>query len=291
MNIIDCQSIRDKMLEEAKVELDKIWENDGVHLKLVVVQVEGDSASDVYIRNKIKTCEQVGIECVHIKLSNDVSFDDLSKVIKGANDDNSVTGLMLQLPVPDHLKPYEQQLIDLISWGKDIDALTTENIGRLWDDKPCITPATPTGIMRLLPNDLSGQNVVIAGRSKLVGKPLIKLLQDRNATVTTIHSKSEFYVHILQGADIFISAIGRPKHWDRDYFYDELLNGTFCVKYIDVGMNRDENGKLCGDIDIETFENFDCDITPVPKGVGVLTTAQLMLNVVKAYKLQKESKL
>ena len=280
MNIINCKEIRAEMLTEAKVELTKIYAHTGRVLKLVVLQVEGDAASDVYIRNKIKTCEEVGIACEHIKMPNDISVEKLVTVIEDLSYSPLCTGIMLQLPLPDHLKPYQQMLLDLIPWYKDVDGLGTDNVGRLWTGQECITPATAQGIMRLLVKDLSETNICVVGRSNLVGKPLVKLLEDRNATVALCHSKTSNLHYITTDADIVITAIGKPK------FFDIRYDGGYNQIWIDVGINRDENGKLCGDIDIDAFQDSNCYITPVPGGVGLLTTAQLVLNVVKAYCLQ-----
>ena len=283
MNIINCKEIRAEMLTEAKVELTKIYALTGRVLKLTVVQVDGDAASDVYIRNKIKTCEDVGIVCDHIKLPNDISVEKLVAVIEDLSYSPLCTGVMLQLPLPDHLKPHQQMLLDLIPWYKDVDGLGTDNVGRLWTGQECITPATAQGVMRLLPNDLSGKNVTILGRSNLVGKPLIKLLLDRNATVEVCHSKTSSLNWHTISSNIVISAIGKPK-----YIKGNCVNSA--QTFIDVGINRDEHGKLCGDLDIDSLREWGhkyCNITPVPGGVGLLTTAQLVLNVVKAYCLQK----
>ena len=280
MNIIDCKKVRQDMLTEAKLELTKIFALEGKVLKLVVIQVEGDPASDVYIRNKIKTCEQVGIKCEHIKLPNDISVGNLRKVIVAASEDSKVHGVMLQLPLPDHLKQYEQSLLDTIPWNKDVDGLCTDNVGRLWNNKPCITPATAQGIMRLLPEDLSGKIACVVGRSNLVGKPLVKLLEERNATVVLCHSKTGDLANCTLGSDIIITAIGKPKYFSAYCAIDDYQT------WIDVGINRDENGKLCGDIDIDDFKNHEIDITPVPSGVGLLTVSQLILNIIKAYKFQ-----
>ena len=283
MNIIDCKKIRQDMLTEAKLELTKIFALEGKVLKLVVIQIEGDPASDVYIRNKIKTCEECGIECEHIKLPNDVSIGNLKKIIVAASEDSKVNGVMLQLPLPEHLKQYEQILLDTIPWYKDVDGLCTDNVGRLWSGKPCIAPATAQGVMRLLPEDLSEQLVCVVGRSNLVGKPLVKLLMDRDATIEIMHSKTDWNdMHLsIESCDVFISAIGKPK-----YFKKSNLEDMYGTTIIDVGINRDENGKLCGDIDTESFENCKVNITPVPSGVGILTVSQLILNIIKAYKFQ-----
>lgn len=282
MNIIDCKDIRNKLLRDLKVDISKI--NDcGQKLKLVVIQVKGDSSSDIYIKNKIKTCSEVGIECEHIALPNDIRFDELSKVIKSANEDFRVTGLMLQLPLPQHLKKYEQELLNMIDWKKDVDGLTTKNIGRLWDNKECIVPATAKGVLKVLQDfELSGGDICIIGRSKLVGKPLMALLERANATVTLCHSKTKDIKTKIASSDIVITAIGQPKHWNCGLFNKKIV--------IDVSINRDENGKLCGDVNWDDKDNlpqlFDCIYTPVPRGVGALTTACLCENVVQCYKLQ-----
>lgn len=278
MNYIDCKSVRDKILEDVKSR------NPG-NLKLVIIQVEGDDASEVYIKNKIKTAESVGIDWEVIRCSNDITYEDLALLIGYHNNLSIVTGVMLQLPLPDHLKDREQDLLDCISWYKDVDGLSTESVGRLWSDLPCIVPATPGGIMHLLPEDLSGKNVTIVNRSKLIGRPLTKLSLDRNATVNVCHSKTKSLYNHTQSADIVITGIGKPL-----YFFD--LHFGKNQKWIDCGINRDENGKLCGDTDFGDFiDDYDrISVTPVPGGVGILTTAQLMLNVIRAYELQKEAK-
>lgn len=279
MKIIDCKSVRQQMLEEAKLEINKIHDKIGKKLKLVVIQVEGDSASDVYIRNKIKTCEECGVNYEHVKLPSDITVGDVYCTIKNYVLDESVHGLMLQLPLPEHLKPYQQDLLDAIPWYMDVDGLTTESIGKLWSGQDCITPATAQGIMRLLPEDLSGYNIAIINRSSLIGKPLAKLILDRNGTPIVCHSKTNSIYTGMAYTDISITAMGRAKSvkYYEDFFNDQMI--------IDAAICRDENGKLCGDIDIETFEDTDCSITPVPNGVGLLTTAQLILNLIKCYSL------
>lgn len=279
MNIIDCKEVRNQMLEEAKTKVDEIYRQKKNKLKLVVIQVEGDAASDVYIRNKLKSCEQVGIECEHIKFPQDVSVVKVMGAIRNYAQQVEVHGIMLQLPLPKDLQKYQQEMLDLIPWYKDVDGLSSASVGRLWTSQPCIAPATAKGVMRLLPEDLSGKDVCIVGRSNLVGKPLVKLLEERNATVTLCHSKTKGKIAHTHNADIVISAIGKPKHFKSYQANDQQT-------WIDVGINRDENGKLCGDVDIDTFKDIYCNITPVPGGVGLLTTAQLVLNVIDAYYLQ-----
>ena len=285
MNIIDCKNKKNETINYVKNETDKIFAETGKKLKLVVFQVEGDDASNVYIRNKKKMCEQCGIECEHVKLPNDVSADDLISKIKNANDDSSVTGIMVQLPLPDHLKKYEQKIIDTINWKKDVDGLTSESTGKLWTNQECIHPATAEGIMSVLDDDLSEKDVLVINRSKLIGKPLVKLLEERNATVTLAHSKTnrKDLILMIRRADIIITATGQPKWIAKHLFVTHRISTI-----IDCGMCRDENGKLCGDVDTESLESIDVAVTVTPGGTGLLTTSQLMLNIVKAYKLQSK---
>ena len=285
MKVIDCKNKKNETINYVKNETDKIFAETGKKLKLVVFQVEGNDASNVYIRNKKKMCEQCGIECEHVKMPNDVSADDLISKIKNANDDSSVTGIMVQLPLPDHLKKYEQEIIDTINWKKDVDGLTSESTGKLWTNQECIHPATAEGIMSVLDDDLSEKDVLVINRSKLIGKPLVKLLEERNATVTLAHSKTnrKDLILMIRRADIIITATGQPKWIAKHLFVTHRISTI-----IDCGMCRDENGKLCGDVDTESLESIDVAVTVTPGGTGLLTTSQLMLNIVKAYKLQSK---
>lgn len=273
MKIIDCKSIRAEMLKEAK-------ERNPGDLRLTIISVEGDPASEVYIRNKVKTAEEVGIRCNVIQCPNDIEYELLKDVIECEANTSVVTGVILQLPLPDHLKPYERELLDCIPWYKDVDGLSSESISRLWSGLPCLTPATPTGILRLLPEDLSGKLVTVISRSDLIGKPLIKLLLDRNASVSVCHSKSGTGIdYLINGADIVVTGIGRAEYFD----FTNTLRGQI---WIDCGINRDVYGRLCGDVASWSLHGMDVSITPVPGGVGILTTAQLMLNVIMAYEIQ-----
>lgn len=285
MKIIDCKNKKNETINYVKNETDNIFAETGKKLKLVVFQVEGDDASNVYIRNKKKLCDQCGIECEHVKLPNDVSASDLISKIKNANNDSDVTGIMVQLPLPDHLKKYEQEIIDTINWKKDVDGLTSESTGKLWTNQECIHPATAEGIMSVLDDDLSEKDVLVINRSKLIGKPLVKLLEERNATVTLAHSKTDRkdLILMIRRADIIITATGQPKWIAKHLFVTHRISTI-----IDCGMCRDENGKLCGDVDTESLEMLDVAVTVTPGGTGLLTTSQLMLNIVKAYKLQSK---
>jgi len=285
MNIIDCKSVRDKILNEIK------GKTDGLSLRIICTT--DDDASKIYIKNKKKMCEKLNIKC---------DIDDMSKCnrmqllryIRVLNMDSCVTGIIVQLPLKEDLKPYQQEILDAIDWEKDVDGLSSVNVGKLWTNQECIVPATAQGVMELLPKSLKCKKILIAGRSDLVGKPLIKLLLDRNATVSVAHSKSfgSFYDLSIQ-CDYFISAIGVPKYYGKLGFIYEHLGVDCCqpIKMIDVGINRDEEGRLCGDIDIEHFTNYDVSITPVPNGIGLLTVACLMRNIVKAKNLQERRNL
>lgn len=279
MNLIDCKPIRASILEEAKTGVEKIVANYGKIPKLVIVSVDGDDASRVYVRNKFKTAEEVGIACVHIVCPEDVGYSELEKVLIEHAIDSNTTALMLQLPLPDHLKKHQQQLLDLVPYFKDVDGLSTTSVGRLWSDQPCLVPCTAAGIMRILPEDLSGHKVCIINRSALIGKPLAKLVLSRNGTPVICHSKTHSILGEANHSDILVTAMGKPKYIEYDEWLDDLM-------IVDAAICRDENGKLCGDINTKTFEGSNCSITPVPGGVGILTTAQLMLNVVKAFYLQ-----
>lgn len=281
MQFIDCKSVREQILTEVEKKVAEIGEK----VRLVIFQVGKIDASDVYVRNKIKTAESVGIECELVKCSESTSLGSLKYLIKAYSEMEDTTGVMLQLPLPDHLKEYSQELLDLIPWNKDVDGLSSESVGRLWNGRDCIAPATTSGIMRLLPDDLSGQNVCIVNRSNLIGKPLTKLLMDRNATVTVCHSKTpkSYLNEHLHNSDIVVTGIGKPLYFDRKVVSN---NQT----WIDCGINRDDEGNLCGDIDTESCRLKNTYFTPVPGGVGILTTAQLIANVVKAYEYQKRGK-
>lgn len=276
LNILNCKKIRDDMLEKAKVNVQ------GKKMKLVVIQVVGDMASDIYIKNKKKVCEQIGIEFEHITMQSDVEYETLAKMIKACNEDNFVTGLMLQLPLPQHLQQYEQRLINLIDWKKDVDGLTTENIGRLWSGQQCITPCTAQGIIDLIPFELEGKSVGIFGRSNLIGKPLVKLFTDKNATVTLCHTKTNPETRSrAMTSDIVVLATGNPRWCNMNMVRKDSI-------IIDAGISRDKHGKLCGDFDDYDFYYSGITYTKVPNGVGLITVAQLMLNVIKAYELQRK---
>lgn len=280
MQFIDCKSVRKQILTEVKRKVADI----GEPLKLAIFQVGDDDASKVYVRNKIKTAKEVGIQPEVVKCSESIHPGDLKYLIQVYAEMDDITGIMLQLPLPGRLSGYKQELLDLIPWYKDVDGLSSESVGRLWNGRDSIAPATPSGILRLLPDDLSGKNVCIINRSNLIGKPLMKLLLDRNATVTVCHSKTTPWDLMINAkeSEIVVTGIGEPKWFDH-----EFMSGM--QTWIDCGINRDFEGHLCGDVDAE-HGNVHASVTPVPGGVGLLTTASLMANVVKAYEYQKRGK-
>ena len=274
--IINCKEIREK-------EIAKIKETYKGGCKVAFIQVGDNPASNVYVRNKIKLCEEVGIEVEHIKLSYDIRPSVLERYIKLLNQDKDTHGIMVQLPLPPHLN--EEAVINAIAPEKDIDGFTNVNKGKLMiGDKTAIIPCTPKGIMTILEHqgiDLNGKNVTIVGRSNIVGKPLAQLMINAGSTVTVCNSKTdrERLYHCISNSDVFISAIGQANYFTKDNFKCHTLNHTIAI---DVGINRDEEGKLCGDIDKELYEEFK-DVTSVPGGVGIMTVLEVIRNSLECY--------
>lgn len=275
--IINCKEIREQ-------EISQIKETYKGGCKVVFVQAGNNPSSDVYVRNKIKLCEEVGIEVKHIQRDENISQKDLIKLINEFNVDNNVHGIMVQLPLPDHIN--EEAIINAIAPEKDIDGFTTINKGKLMvGDKNAIIPCTPKGIMTILEHeniDLKGKNVVIVGRSNIVGKPLANLMINAGATVTVCNSKTDINTLRVNIAisDIFISAIGVANYFNKEMFEFYRLDNTIAI---DVGINRDEEGKLCGDIDRELYDEFKA-VTSVPGGVGVMTVLEVIRNSIECYK-------
>lgn len=274
--IIDGNKIRDEKKSLFKNKIDSISDK----LKLVVIQVGNDSASTVYVRNKEKLCGEVGILFEHLKYDF-IEEDFLIGKIEELNNDKSVTGILVQLPLPDYMN--EKRVVEAISPLKDVDGLASENIGNLFAGNDGIVPCTALGVMEILKNIdvyLEGSKVVVVGRSKLVGLPLVGLLLEKNATVTVCHSKTKNLKEITLSADIVIVAVGKKEFITLDYVKDDAV-------VIDVGINR-ENGKLYGDCAFKDLVDKCKYITPVPGGVGPLTVVMLVNNVIKAYQLQKK---
>lgn len=277
--IIDGKLISFKIKEQLKQEISSLDEK----LTLAVVQVGNDEASNVYIRAKEKAATEVGINFKHLQFANNVSETELINNIKELNNDLSITGLIVQLPLPKHLN--EQSVLETINPKKDVDGLTGTNMGKLITSTTGIIPCTPLGIMTLLEHynvSLEGKHVVIVGRSNLVSKPLIFLCLKKNATVTVCHSKTLDLKSYTKQADVLIAAVGH-KH---------LINKSMIKKdtvIIDVGINK-VDGKLYGDVDFEDVYDKVSLITPVPKGVGPMTVVMLLNNVVKCYENNKNRK-
>ena len=251
--------------------------NDEVTLALIMV---GDNpASHVYVRNKVKACEEVGIIVRDYFLDENISQKEILDIINKCNADDSVNGILVQLPLPSHID--EKTVINTIHPNKDVDGLTLFNQGKLFMNEDCLVPATPKGIITLLKRyyvDITGKSVVIVGRSNLVGKPLAMLFLQENATVTIAHSKTANLKEVTKKADILVSAVGKAKLITADMVKRDAV-------VVDVGTNRFD-GKLCGDVDYENVVDVASYISPVPGGVGPMTIASLLENVVKCYKKQ-----
>ena len=281
--IIDGKMLSLKLKEEMKGRIAQMKE-EGIVPKLVVVLVGNDSASQVYVRNKHKSCGEVGIESEVITMPEETTQQELLEVVERLNQDNSVDGILVQLPLPKQID--EKTVLRAIRPDKDVDGFHPVNIGLLSIGDECFAPATPSGIVVMLKEygiEIAGKHCVIVGRSNIVGKPMAALMLKENATVTVCHSKTNNLAEITRQADILIVATGRRNTVTADMVKEGVV-------VIDVGMNRNELGKLCGDVDFENVKEKASFITPVPGGVGPMTIAMLMNNVIKAARLQSKNK-
>lgn len=279
MQIIDGKLVAAKTREQIAKEVAEL-KSKGYdrEIGLAVIFVGNNPASEVYVRNKIKACEEVGIKSYLCKLPEESTFEDVADTIEQLNQNPDVSGMILQLPIPKHLD--ENELIDLIHPDKDVDGCTAAQKGRLWTGRDSLIACTPYGVMKLLDFygiPLEGRNAVVIGRSNLVGKPMAQLLLDRNCTVTLCHSRTKNLKEVTSSADIVVVAIGKAKFLKADMVKDGAV-------VIDVGMDRDENGKLCGDVDYADVAEKCSYITPVPGGVGPMTVTMLIANTLQAYK-------
>ncbi|DAA82877.1 TPA: bifunctional methylenetetrahydrofolate dehydrogenase/methenyltetrahydrofolate cyclohydrolase [Candidatus Gastranaerophilales bacterium HUM_2] len=269
--ILDGKMLRDKIFESLKAKLDKMQQKP----TLAVILVGENPASQIYVRNKKKTAEKLGINSLSIEYPSDISEEELLNKIKELNSDEKVTAILVQLPLPAHIN--KNRIIDAILPQKDVDGLTPYNLGKLFSgEEPYVYPCTPKGILLLLDEyniKLEGKNIVVVGRSNLVGKPVAQMLLKRNATVTMCHSHTQNLSEITKTADIIVSAVGKK-------VIGEKMLKSDCV-VIDVGIFRDENGKISGDVDFENVSKTAAYISPVPGGVGPMTIASLMLNTVE----------
>ena len=275
--IIDGKALAKKIREELKTECEELKEK-GINPKLAVIMVGNNPASKVYVKNKSKACEDVGIEYQEFLLDEKTTQDELLGLIKDLNQNKDIHGILLQSPLPKHLDINEA--FKTITYSKDVDGFTPSSVGKLCIGEDTFISCTPFGVIKMFEEyniDLSGKDVVILGRSNIVGKPLIQCCLQKNATVTVCHSKTKNIEEHTKRADIIISAIGQSKFVKADMIKDGAI-------VIDVGINRGEDGKLTGDVDFEEVEKKASYITPVPGGVGPMTIAMLMNNVIKAAK-------
>ncbi len=270
--LLDGKAISNKIKED----LTKRVKNYLVKPCLAVIQIGNNEVSNIYVKSKEKACNQIGIYFIHVKFEEDVSEQEVINKIIELNNDSYVNGILLQLPLPKKFNQYK--LLNLISKTKDVDGLTDINMGLLFKNHNNLVPCTPLGIVNLLKEyniDMVGKHAVIIGRSNLVGKPLAMLLLQEDATVTVCHSKTNNLKEITKQADILISAVGQKNLVTKDMVKENAV-------IIDVGMNR-VDGKLYGDVDFENVKDIVSYITPVPGGVGPMTVAMLLSNVVKNY--------
>lgn len=279
--IIDGKALAKKIRENLKIECDELKEN-GIIPTLAVIMVGDNPASKVYVRNKNKACDEVGIEYQEYLLGEDTTQEELLSLIENLNNNKKINGILLQSPVPSHLDI--NTAFKTITYSKDVDGFTPSSVGKLCIGEDTFISCTPYGVMKMFEEyniDLTGKDVVILGRSNIVGKPLIQCCLQKNATVTVCHSKTKGIKEHTKRADIIISAIGQSKFVTEDMVKEGVV-------IIDVGINRGEDGKLTGDVDFENVEKKASYITPVPGGVGPMTIAMLMNNVIKAAKEQNK---
>ena len=278
--IIDGKAISKQIKDELKEQV-AAYRAQGTEIALAVIQVGQDPASTVYVGNKKKACEYIGIQSVAYELPEETTEEELLAIIDKLNRDDSIYGILVQLPVPKHIN--ENHIIQAIDPMKDVDGFHPQSVGALSIGQPGFVSCTPAGIIQLLIRsgvEIAGKECVIIGRSNIVGKPMAMLLLRENGTVTVCHSRTQNLKEVTKRADILVVAIGRPKMIDASYVKEGAV-------VIDVGIHRDENNKLCGDVDYASVEPIASAITPVPGGVGPMTIAMLMHNCVEAVELRK----
>lgn len=277
MELLDGKALANDILDKLSLKVEQL----DTAPNLLVIQVGNDHASSVYVRNKERTAERVGINSETIKLSKHITQDELLEIIDKYNNDRSVNGILVQLPLPKHID--EQVILEAISPVKDVDGFHPLNVGKLNIGQKQMIPSTPAGIMELLKAnhiELEGKHVVIVGRSNIVGKPLAHLLLEENATVTVAHSRTKNLKQLTKLADILVVAVGQPELITKDY----VKTGAVVI---DVGINRTESG-LKGDVDFNSVKSEVAAITPVPGGVGPMTIAMLMNQTYQAYRTQND---
>ena len=277
MQIIDGKKVSAQVKEEVKNQVLRLKAEHGITPGLAVVIVGDDPASRVYVNNKKKACELVGFKSEEYALPEQTTQEDLLNLVKELNNKQDINGILVQLPLPKHLD--DKAVIEAINPLKDVDAFHAVNVGKIMLGEYDFLPCTPAGVMEMLHAydiPVCGKNCVVIGRSNIVGKPMAMLLLHENATVTICHSRTKNLSEVCSKADILVAAVGKPKFVTEDMVKDGAV-------VIDVGMDRDENGRLCGDVDFENVKQKCSYITPVPGGVGLLTRAILMQHILRAY--------
>lgn len=281
--IIDGKAISANVKAQVKAEADKLKEQ-GIEIGLAVVIVGNNPASRVYVNNKKKACAEVGFNSYEYALPEETTQEELLDLVKKLNEDDKVNGILVQLPLPEHID--ENAVINTIRPEKDVDAFHPENVGHIMIGDFNFLPCTPAGVMEMLAQsgiETDGKDCVVIGRSNIVGKPMAMLLLHKNATVTICHSRTKNLAEICRRADILVAAVGRAKFVTADMIKDGAV-------VIDVGMNRLESGKLCGDVDYDGCFEKAGYITPVPGGVGPMTIAMLMKNTLTSAKVKNNIK-
>ena len=278
--IIDGKQISLDIKNELKEKVAK-YKEQGIEITLAVVKVGNDPASAVYVRNKEKACEYVGINSKTLALPEETTEEELLNVVKELNEDKNVNGIFVQLPLPKHID--ESKVLLTIDSTKDVDGFHPVNVGKMVIGEDTFLPCTPAGIIEMIKRtdiDIEGKECVVIGRSNIVGKPMAMLMLKENATVTIAHSRTKGLKEVTKRADIIVAAIGKAKFVTADYVKEGAV-------VIDVGMDRDENGKLCGDVDFESVSKVASAITPVPGGVGPMTVTMLLVNCLRSVELNK----
>ena len=278
--IIDGKAISTQIKEELKVKVAEM-KAQGTEVTLAVIQVGNDPASSVYVGNKKKACEYIGIRSLAYELPEETTEEELLKLIQELNGRADVNGILVQLPLPKHIE--EEKILNTISPLKDVDGFHPQSVGALCIGQPGFVSCTPAGIIQLLKRsgiEIAGKECVVIGRSNIVGKPMALLLIRENGTVTVTHSRTKDLKEVTKRADILVVAIGKPKMITADYVKEGAV-------VIDVGIHRNEQNKLCGDVDYDDVAPKCSAITPVPGGVGPMTIAMLMNNCVESVALQK----
>lgn len=273
--IIDGREVAKKIKEELKEKVNELKEK-GIYSKLAVIMIGKDKASEIYVRNKSRDCDYVGIEYEEFFLEESITMETLLNLIDELNKRDDIHGILLQSPIPEHLDI--RKAFNKIDYRKDVDGFNPINVGKLLIGEDTFIPCTPLGVIKLLEQyniQIEGKNAVVIGRSNIVGKPLSQYLLNKDATVTVCHSKTKNLKEITSKADILISAVGKPKVITRDMVKENAV-------IIDVGINRTPDGKIVGDVDYDNLLDKVSYITPVPGGVGQMTRAMLINNIIKA---------